>query len=81
MICPTCEEVLMCAPINQGDIAVCPECGEILAIETLVPVAFRVANRNDCEELHACDAGHQILMHSDLLKARYKGVAASVGNA
>lgn len=81
MNCPICAEELVCAPINPGDIAVCPECGEILAIASLMPVVFRVANEHDRAELYACDNGHKILMYSDLLKAQRKGISAPIGNA
>lgn len=80
MTCPNCEEEMLCAPMAIGDIAVCPECGEIAAVACLAPLRYRVATKKDCEELHACENGHKILMYSTLLKAQRRGLTIEPGN-
>lgn len=81
MNCPACEEDLLCEVISHGDLAVCPECGEIAVVESMTPLRFRVATLADTVELDGCENGHKILMYSSLLKAHRKGLFVEPGNA
>lgn len=80
MKCINCEEDLLCTPVQSGDIAVCPECGEILVVDSMVPIRFRYAGTAENVELNGCENGQKILMYSSLLKAQRRGLSAEPGN-
>lgn len=80
MKCIRCEQDLLCTPVAIGDIAVCPECGEILVVDSMAPIRFRYVGPEENVELNGCDNGQKILMYSSLLKAQRRGLSVEPGH-
>ena len=77
MTCLYCEEDLIYSPIAVGDLTVCGQCGEIMTVVSLAPLAYRKSTAHDRRELPLCEYGRAILLYSDATKAARKGLSSS----